>query len=139
MNEQQNTALIQKVYDAFGRGDLQTIMNSLADDVEWTLEGPEIIPFAGKRKGHAQVTKFFEALATTLTGAKLTTEQFVAQGDVVATLGRFAGTVSATGKSLEGPVAHFFTIKNGKITRFVDMANTAAMAAAYQTSSAATR
>jgi ketosteroid isomerase-like protein len=139
MNEQQNTALVQKLYDSFGKGDLQTILNSLAEDVEWTLEGPEIIPFAGKRKGVAEVTKFFEALATTVKESKLTTEQFVAQGDVVATLGRFAGTVKATGKSLEAPVAHFFTIRNGKVSRFVDLTNTAAIAAAYQSASAASK
>ena len=137
MSEQQNTALIQKVYDAFGKGDLQTILSNLTDDVDWTLEGPEIIPFAGTRKGIPQVTKFFEALATTLTNAKLTTETFVAQGDVVATYGRFSGTVKATGKSLDGPVGHFFTIRNGKICKFVDLANTANMAAAYQSTSAA--
>ncbi len=137
MNEQQNTALVQKLYEAFGKGDLQTILNHLADDVDWSLEGPEIIPFAGKRKGIAQVTGFFEALATTLTDPKLTIEVFVAQGDVVATRGRFGGTVKATGKSLEGPIGHFFTIRNGKVSHLVDFGNTAAMAAAYQATSAA--
>ncbi len=51
MNEQQNTVLIQKIYAAFARGDIQTILDNLTSDVEWTLEGPAIIPFAGKRNG----------------------------------------------------------------------------------------
>jgi ketosteroid isomerase-like protein len=62
MSEQQNVALIQSVYDAFKRGDLPFILARLTEDVDWTLEGPSIIPYAGKRKGIAQVKEFFEAL-----------------------------------------------------------------------------
>jgi ketosteroid isomerase-like protein len=94
MNEQQNTALIQKMYDDFGRGDIPAILAALADDVEWTLEAPSIIPFAGKRKGPAEVLGFFQALGTTQKNQKLTKEQRVAQGDIVATSGRYSGTVT---------------------------------------------
>lgn len=137
MNEQQNTALIQKLYDAFSRGDIQTILANLTDDVEWGLEGPAIIPFTGQRKGPAQVLGFFEALGGTQQNMKLTTEQFVAQGDQVATLGRYAGTVTATGKSFDTRIAHFFTIRDGKVSRFVDVGDTAALADAYAQRSAA--
>ena len=139
MNEQQNIALIQKLYDAFAKGDLQTILNALVSDIEWTLEGPAIIPFCGKRKGIPQVTQFFEALATTQTGQKLTIEKFVAQGDTVAMLGRYQATVTATGKKFDSPVAHFFTIRDGKVSRFVEVAETAGAADAYTSASAAGR
>jgi ketosteroid isomerase-like protein len=137
MNEQQNTALIQKLYAAFAKGDVQTILDQLTEDVDWTLEGPDVIPFAGKRKGVAQVKKFFEALATTQTGQKLTIDTFVAQGDQVATVGRYAFTVKANGRKVDSPVGHFFTIRNGKVSHFVDMADTAAVADAYRAASAA--
>ena len=99
------------------------------------MEGPAIIPFAGKRKGIPEVTQFFAALATTQTDQKLTIDTWVAQGDVVATLGRYAGTVKATGKKFDTVLAHFFTIRDGKIARFVDITDTAAAAAAYRTAS----
>ena len=137
MNEQQNTALIQKLYEAFSRGDIQTILANLTDDVEWGLEGPAIIPFTGQKKGPAQVLSFFEALGGTLQNMKLTTEQFVAQGDQVATLGRFAGTVTATGKSFDTRVAHFFTIRDAKVSRLADLGDTAALVDAYTQRSAA--
>ena len=131
MSEQQNTALIQKLYADFGRGDIPAIIAALADDVVWTLEAPAIIPFAGARKGPSEVLGFFQALGGTQANMKLTTEQWVAQGDTVATLGRYSGTVTATGKSFDSPVAHFFTIRGGKITHFVDLGDTAAFADAY--------
>jgi ketosteroid isomerase-like protein len=137
MSEQQNTALIQKLYDAFAQGDVQTILDNLTDDVEWTLEGPSIIPFAGKRKGPSQVLGFFQALAGTQQNMKLTTDVWAAQGDVVATLGRYSGTVTATGKSFDTAVAHFFTIRGGKVSRFVDVGDTAQFAEAYTGGAAA--
>jgi ketosteroid isomerase-like protein len=137
MNEQQNVALIQKLYAAFERGDVPTILDNLADDVEWTLQAPAIIPYAGTRTGPSQVLGFFQALADTQSDIKLTTETFVAQGDQVATLGRYRATVKATGKKFDSPVGHFFTIRNGKVARFVDLGDTAAMADAYRAKSAA--
>lgn len=137
MSEQQNVALVQKMYAAFERGDVQTILDNLADDVVWSLQGPAIIPYAGTKTGPAQVLGFFQALAGTQSEIKLTTEAFVAQGDQVATLGRYRATVKATGKKFDSPVGHFFTIRNGKVARFVDFGDTAAMADAYASKSAA--
>lgn len=137
MNEQQNTALIQKLYDAFARGDVQTILDNLTDDVAWQMDGPAIIPFTGRRTGPAEVRGFFEALSATQQNMKLTTERFIAQGDGVATLGRYAATVTATGKSFDSAVAHFFTIRDGKVAQFVDVGDTAAIADAYVNRSAA--
>jgi len=131
MNEQQNTPLIQKLYDAFSRGDIPAILAELADDVDWTFEGPAIIPYTGKRKGPSEVLGFFQGLVTTQTNMKLTIEQWVAQGDIVATAGRYSGTVTATGKSFDTAIAHFFTIRGGKVTRLVDFGDTAAFADAY--------
>jgi uncharacterized protein len=85
--------------------------------VERTLEGP------------SEVLGFFQALVATQQNQKLTTERWVAQGDTVATLGRYSCTV--TGKHFDSPVAHFFTIRDGKISRLVDLGDTAAFAEAY--------
>jgi hypothetical protein len=66
-------------------------------------------------------------------------EPLMAQGDQVAGLGRYAATVTATGKSFDSALAHFFTVRGGKISRFVDVADTAVMADAYRAASAASR
>jgi ketosteroid isomerase-like protein len=44
MNEEQNTALVRKLYDAFARGDIQTILGNLTGGVEWIQDGPTVIP-----------------------------------------------------------------------------------------------
>jgi uncharacterized protein len=139
MNEQQNTDSIKAMYAAFARGDVQDILDRLTDDVEWTLEGPAILPFAGTKRGPAEVLGFFEALATTQQNQKLTIDTYAAQGDIVATMGRYAATVRATGRSFDSRVAHFLTFRDGKVSKFADFVDTAAMAEAYAHAAAAAR
>ena len=43
MKEQENIALVQRMYEAFARGDIQTIVENLTDDVEWIAEGPSSV------------------------------------------------------------------------------------------------
>jgi ketosteroid isomerase-like protein len=127
------------MYAAFGRGDVATIINHLAADVEWTLEGPESIPFAGRRVGHDQVKQFFQAMATTQTDHKLTIDEVIAKGDKVVSVGRYAAVVKATGKRIDGAVAHVFTIRGGKVVKLQDFINTAQTADAYASTMAAGR
>jgi uncharacterized protein len=137
MNEKANTELVRKMYGAFGRGEIQTILEHLTDDIEWVMEGPLVIPFAGKRNGVAQVRDFFDALGSTQSNQKLTTEQSIAQGDTVVTVGRYSGKVKATGKTMDSAVAHVFTIRDGKVSRFLDFTDTAHVADAYRPMTAA--
>jgi ketosteroid isomerase-like protein len=131
MNENDNITLVQNMYAAFGRGDIQTILGHLAPDVEWTLNGPAVIPYSGKKTGPDQVLTFFEALATTQEHQKLTIDEYIAQGDHVVTVGRYSATVKATGKRIDSLVAHIFTVRNGKVTRLLDFVDTAHEAEAY--------
>lgn len=130
-NKQSNTELIQAVYAAFGRGDVQTILDSLAADVQWILQGPSIIPYAGHKTGPAEVAQFFTALATTQQNHRLTIDEYIAEGDNVITLGRYAALVTSTGKQIDCATAHVFTVRDGKIVRFLDFVDTAQMADAY--------
>lgn len=140
MNEQDNTALIKKMYDAFGRGEIQTILDNLAPNVEWITDGPSIIPYAGRYTGIDKVRGFFQALATTQENQKLVADEFIAQGDKVATSGRYSATVKETGKRIDIAIAHVFSVQNGKVTRFLNFGDTHAVAEAYRaTGSAAGR
>lgn len=47
----QNVQVVKNAYAAFGRGDIQTILNNLTHDVEWVLPGEGEIPQAGVYDG----------------------------------------------------------------------------------------
>jgi len=140
MKEQENIALVQRMYEAFARGDIQTIVENLTDDVEWIAEGPSSVAYFGTMKGPAEVkSKFFGGLASTQEDMKLTPEDFIAQGDGVAMFGRYSAKVKATGKRFDAALAHLFKIRNGKVSKFVNLGDTAAVAEAYSGAAAAGR
>jgi ketosteroid isomerase-like protein len=131
MKENDNVALIQSVYAAFGRGDIPTILQALEANVKWTTYGPAVIPYAGTKTGPSEVVTFFQALGSTQSEQKLTIDEYIAQGDDVVTIGSYRALVKETGKWIDGAVAHLFTVRNGKITRFLDFVDTAQAADAY--------
>ena len=44
MGERTNADVVQQNYAAVGRGDIPALLELLTDDVEWTLQGPSVIP-----------------------------------------------------------------------------------------------
>ncbi|HEY3457648.1 MAG TPA: nuclear transport factor 2 family protein [Bryobacteraceae bacterium] len=125
-----NKKLVQGLYDAFGRGDIGYILDRVTDDVEWVTEGPQSIPYAGSFKGRAGAQSFFEKLSA-VEGGKVIAQELIAAEDQVVGLGRFAGTVKTTKKKIDSAIAHVFTIRGGKVSRWLGYADTARVAEAF--------
>ena len=66
-------------------------------------------------------------------------EEFVAQGDMVVVTGRYRATVNGTGAEIDSPIAHFFTVRNGKIEKWVGFSDSALVADAHTGKAAAAR
>ncbi len=137
MSEQDNVAIIRNVYKAFGEGDLETILVHIDDNADWINYGPSTVPYAGTRSGRAEVSEFFQAIALSTTDGKVMVESFVAQGDVVVALGRYTAVVRSTGAPIDSPIAHVFTLRDGKVTRWTGYSDSAHVAAAHTGASAA--
>ena len=59
-----NVETVQAIYQAFGRGDVGTILDKLDDGVEWETTVPvSDVPWLRARRGKANVAGFFESLA----------------------------------------------------------------------------
>jgi len=124
--------IVQKLYEAFGRGDLPAILSHLAEDVTWKYLGPAEIPFGGTRHGKEQVAQFFAAIAGSLEVQDFGVDRFIAQGDMVVALGHERMRVKTTGRTYETQWAHVFTVRDGKIVEFREYADTAAVAEAFR-------
>src|SRR5581483_7522235 len=129
MNEQANIALIQTLYTAFSTGDIQTILDNVDPNADWTNYGPETIPYAGNFKG--RIAQFFQAIGDSTTGGKVVAERLIAQDDTVVSLGRYTATVRSTGSKIDTPVAHLFRVQYGKVTSWIGFSDTATVAAAH--------
>jgi len=126
--EEMNVATIRKGYEAFGRGDIPGLLTLFDPQIEWISPGPQHVPTAGRRVGHAAVGEFFQALNATVDITRFEPKQFLATGDTVVVVGDDTATVRATGHTIESTWAHVFTMKDGKVTKFDERADFTALA-----------
>ena len=132
MQEQQNIDLVKRLYEAFGKGDIDTIIGSLANQLVWRFDAPLVIPYAGEYKTPDQVKEgFFGSLASTQNDYALKTDEFIAQDDKLIMVGSYGATVNDTGKRFDLPLVHVWTIQDGKVKCFVNFTDTAKVAEAY--------
>jgi hypothetical protein len=90
---------VRKLYEAFGRGDIPTIIGALDPDIEWEYgEGDTEVPWLKKRRGRTGVIEFFEALRS-LEFHLFEPKRFLADESLVVVLVNVHATVKATGKS----------------------------------------
>jgi uncharacterized protein len=134
MSERTNADVVQRGYEAFGRGDIPALLDLLTDDVEWTLQGPSVIPFAGTRHGHEGVSEFFSVLGETLDFEQFEPREYVAQGDTVVVVGFERSLSRATGRTIEQEWAHVNTLRDGKIAKFRAFEDTGEYVAALEPS-----
>jgi ketosteroid isomerase-like protein len=122
MGSEQGVDIVKRVYEAFGRGDLPSVLAALAD-VEW--HEAEGMPYGGVYRGADAVAQnVFGPLTADIPDFALTPEEFIADGDAVAVVIRYTGAGEATGKPLDLPVVHVWNVSDGKITRFRQFADT---------------
>jgi ketosteroid isomerase-like protein len=129
MSEQSNTALVDKVYDAFNRGDMPTILANVDPNAEWINNGPASVPYYGNFSG--RIGEFFQAIGDDVTDGSVIIEQYIASGDTVVARGRWRATVRSTGAKIDADVVHFFIVSGDKITSWKGYGDTAADLAAH--------
>lgn len=117
MSAEENRKLVQMCYEAFNRGDLDTVYDALAEDVVWTNHGIPTCPYSGVYYGKGGVEAFFADLDT-IELERFDVRQILAEDDTVVVLLDERYSVKATGKSSEGPLVHVLTLRDGKIASF---------------------
>lgn len=132
MGENENIALVKKGYETFLRGDIAALLELFADDIEWELDSNDAVPFTGLRRGKEGVAEFFRLIDEHQHPLQFEPREFIAQGDKVVALGHYAWSVKSTDRNYESDFAEVFTIRDGKIARFREFANTLAADAAYR-------
>ena len=136
MIEQTNLTAVKRIYDAFGRGDITAILGLMDPQSELIFEGPRSIPWAGTWNGVDGWTRFFAAVGANAEDVTLSMQTFMTHEDRVAAFGRYRARVKSTNKTIDSPLIHLWTLKNGKVTACLEYTNTAAEAMAFVASGA---
>ena len=110
---------VQRLYEAYGRGDVDAVLAELADNVDWSAEAASTsAPWYGKFRGKGEVPRFFKEIGAIVEVTEFTLVSLTSnETDVVATV-RWAYTVNATGKRAAMHMQHWWRFADGKIVFF---------------------
>jgi ketosteroid isomerase-like protein len=121
-----NVRLLKNLYDAFGRGDIPTVLGAMSPDIKWhQAENNPYRPSGEAWVGPDAVLSLFMKLGSEWDGFTVHPKLFHSAGDSVIVEGRYTGMYKPTGKSMDTQVCHVWDVKDGKITRFQQYVDTA--------------
>ena len=120
-----NVESVQRIYEAFGAGDVETILGLLADDVDFSSESEApIAPWHGVRT-KAEVPAFFQAIGETIDVTDFTVLSVTANDTDVMAVIRFGFTVRSNGKPGTMNLHHWWTFRDGKVVLYRGSEDTA--------------
>ena len=124
-----NTDILRGGYAAFASGEIPQVLALFTDDTEW-IEAAGYI-YAGTYTGpDAIVQGIFARLRSDWDGFRVEPDTFLAEGDQVATLGWLSGTYKATGVTFRARFVHWWTMADGRVSRFESVLDTVKIAEA---------
>ncbi len=125
-----NLDVIRRGYDAFGRGDIDALLELFDQQIVWVTPGPPELETSGKRNGPQEVAGFFAAVNRLFDIQRFEPREFIAQGDSIVVIGSETVVARSTGKIVELDWAHVFKMRNGKVVAVQEFFDTAAVLAA---------
>lgn len=126
---QSNVRLIQRLYQAFARGDVPGVLGTFDPEIEWiSAEGA---PYPGTFVGpNAILTNIFARIGSEWDGFRVEPAEFLDAGEHVVALGRYHGAYKSTGRGMSAAFAHGWTVRDGRVLRFRQYVDTRKMAEA---------
>jgi ketosteroid isomerase-like protein len=113
----ENIESIRTIYEAFGNGDVGTIVDAVTDDVDWASDtSSTAAPWYGVRLGKDGVVSFFEAFGSAMEVAEFTPLTFAGNEDAVLTVVHFRAKSRSTGKEIDMNLHHYFRFRDGKVS-----------------------
>jgi ketosteroid isomerase-like protein len=114
MSEHPNAEVVRRGYQAYGSGDLSTLREVLAGDLEWPVPGRS--RFAGVFKGSEVFIDRMKEMSQLSQGSlKVQLLEVAATGDIVFTLHRLTG--SRNGHDIDVPSVFVFHMRDGRIAQ----------------------
>ena len=131
----QKIETVQRIYAAFGTGDVPAILDELTDDVDFGSEvDSKIAPWHGLRRNKQEVTEFFQAIGENLEVTEFTLLSIASNDTDVMAVVRFGITSKQTGRSGSMDLHQWWRFRDGKVYLYRGTEDTALMATILGTS-----
>ncbi len=110
--------LVKRSYEAFARDDLDGVLADMHPEIEW--HQAQGLPHGGYYRGLDEVRRnIFEPLdAEWWEEFSADPDEFLDAGSQVVVLGRYRGVAKGSGKRLDVPFVHVWTVEGDKAVRF---------------------
>jgi uncharacterized protein len=122
--------IVRRSYKAFARGDMDGVLGDMHPDIVW--EQAQGLPHGGTYHGLAAVrAAIFDPLDRDWWDEfEAVPDEFLDSGDTIVVIGRYRGRAKGSGKGLDVPFVHVWTLENGRAVRFRQFLDTAGWVAA---------
>jgi len=112
-------AAIHRLYEAYGRGDVEAVLAEVADDVDWAAEAAGTrVPWYGPHHGKDDVARFFKEIGSNVDVTEFDLRSITANDTDVVVVVHWSYTVNATGKTVSMFMQHWWRFADGKIVFF---------------------
>ena len=111
--ERRHVELIDRAYEAIGKGDAEAVLGMLAPDATLTIDG--FLDMDGHWEGAENVLAAAGRNFAKVEAQQVSIEQVCAQGDQVAILFRELGHYRPTGEAYDARAVQWFRIADGRI------------------------
>ena len=118
---------MRQAYADFATGNVPGVLALFDPAIEWReSRGMPYVKCDGIYTGaEAIVTSLFMQLPVFFEGFTIIINELIGAEDKVVMVGYYEGTNKATGNSFKANASHMWTIKDGKLTHFFQVADTA--------------
>lgn len=122
-----NADLVRDIYEAFERGDMETVLGSMDARVSWREAESSPYNMQGQTwiGPAAVVENLFARLPADWESLAVSPVSYDESGDRVIVEGRYEGKSSSTGKSLNAQFCHIWNVADGKVTAYQQYTDTA--------------
>ena len=110
-------AVAETFYKVYAAREIEKIAAFLHDDVVWTISGPvDVLPFCGTHRGKADVLDLIKRrVPEVLRVFSFLPDEFLVEGDQVATLNRLSARRTDDGRVISYRVANFIRFRDDKV------------------------
>lgn len=128
-----NVRKLQDLYAAFGRGDIQTILDNVTDDITWGTESAAApdVPWYQIRHGVVGVADFFATVAREVEFTNFNPTFWAGEGDEVIVHVDIDYRIRRNGRTAKTGSVHRYTVRDGKVSKMRAFEDTAGVRDAY--------
>jgi ketosteroid isomerase-like protein len=132
MSEQTNIQLLRDLYAAFGRGDIQAILEHCSEDITWGDDTVATeVPWYGLKSGREGVANFFATLQRDVEFTQFNPSVFAATGNDVFVFVEIGYRFRKNGRSTSVGSMHRFVLDGPVLRSFRAYEDTAAVRDAW--------